>query len=136
MTSCTFESVPTHVPGMLLPRFEYQAPETLEEAVHREVREEVGVELASVRYATSQPWPFPHSLMIAFTAEYVGGEIRCDDDEIAEARWFPADAMPPLPPSVSIARRLIDQTAARSVPFLTSSAHGTSAMCSRPAGAA
>ena len=87
--------------------------ETIEDCIAREVREEVGVEVTSLRYFASQSWAFPHSLMIAFTAEYAGGEIRCEDAEIAEARWFPADALPSRPPSLSIARRLIDATAAR-----------------------
>ena len=51
--------------------------------------------------------------MIAYTAEYAGGDIKLDDAEIADARWFALDALPPLPPSVSIARRLIDATVAR-----------------------
>ena len=87
--------------------------ETIEDCIRREVREEVGVEVGVLTYFASQSWAFPHSLMIAYTAEYAGGEIRLDDEEIAEARWFPADALPKLPPSVSIARRLIDATAAR-----------------------
>ncbi len=87
--------------------------ETIEDCIVREVREEVGVEVAKLHYFASQSWSFPHSLMIAFTAEYAGGEIRCDDTEIAEARWFAADALPPRPPSLSIARRLIDATAQR-----------------------
>jgi NAD+ diphosphatase len=87
--------------------------ESVEDCVRREVREEVGLEVAGITYFASQPWAFPHSLMIAYTAEYAGGEIRLDDAEIAEARWFAADALPSLPPSVSIARRLIDATAAR-----------------------
>jgi NAD+ diphosphatase len=87
--------------------------ETIEDCIVREVREEVGLEVGEVSYFGSQSWSFPHSLMIAFTAEYAGGEIRCEDAEIAEARWFPADALPPLPSSLSIARRLIDRTAAR-----------------------
>jgi NAD+ diphosphatase len=88
--------------------------ETLEEAVHREVLEEVGIEIDGVRYWESQPWPFPHSLMIAYTAEYAGGDIKLEDAEIAEARWFSVDALPSdLPSKVSIARRLIDTTAAR-----------------------
>jgi NAD+ diphosphatase len=87
--------------------------ETIEDCIVREVREEVGVEVAKLEYFASQSWSFPHSLMIAFTAEYAGGEIRCDDTEIAEARWFPAGALPPRPPSLSIARRLIDATAER-----------------------
>jgi NAD+ diphosphatase len=90
-----------------------EAGETIEDCVRREVREEVGVEVGELTYFASQSWAFPHSLMIAYTAEYAGGEIRCDDAEIAEARWFPADALPYLPPSVSIARRLIEATAAR-----------------------
>ncbi len=87
--------------------------ETIEDCVVREVREEVGVEVTNLRYFASQSWSFPHSLMIAYTAEYAGGDIRLDDEEIADARWFSVDAMPPIPPSVSIARRLIDATAER-----------------------
>lgn len=83
--------------------------ESIEDAVHREVREEVGVEVDDLRYFGSQSWPFPHSLMIAFTAEYAGGEIRCDPAEIAEARWFgPGDPLPELSPRQSISRALID----------------------------
>jgi len=90
-----------------------EAGETIEDCIVREVREEVGVEVTDLRYFASQSWSFPHSLMIAFTAEYAGGEIRCDDSEIAEARWFDAAALPSRPPSLSIARRLIDATAER-----------------------
>jgi NAD+ diphosphatase len=101
-------------PGMFSALAGFVEPgETIEDCLAREVREEVGVEVRDLRYFGSQSWAFPHSLMIAFTAEYAGGEIRCEDDEIAEARWFAADALPPLPPSVSIARRLIDETARR-----------------------
>lgn len=85
-----------------------EAGETLEEAVSREIREEVGVEVENVRYFGSQPWPFPHSLMVGFTAEHAHGEIRVDGVEIAEAAFFAPDALPPLPPRISIARRLID----------------------------
>ncbi len=86
-----------------------EAGESIEDAVHREVREEVGLEVRDLRYFSSQSWPFPHSLMIAFTAEYAGGEIRLDDQEIAEARWFgPGDALPRTPPAgLSIAGDLI-----------------------------
>ncbi len=87
--------------------------ETIEDCIRREVREEVGVEVERLEYFASQSWAFPHSLMIAFTAEYAGGELRPDDTEIAEARWFAFDAVPKLPPSVSIARRLIDATVER-----------------------
>jgi NAD+ diphosphatase len=101
-------------PGMYSALAGFVEPgETIEDCVRREVREEVGVEVDQITYFSSQSWAFPHSLMIAYTAEYAGGDIRLDDDEIAEARWFPADALPYLPPSVSIARRLIEATAAR-----------------------
>jgi NAD+ diphosphatase len=83
--------------------------ETLEECVRREVKEEVGIELKDIRYFGSQPWPFPNSLMLAFTAEYAGGEIVLEEEEMAEAGWYTADALPPIPPSISISRRLIDR---------------------------
>ena len=87
--------------------------ESIEDCIHREVREEVGVEVDHLRYVASQSWPFPHSLMIAYTAEYVSGEMRPCDDEIVEAGWFPIDALPQLPSPVSISRQLIDSTVAR-----------------------
>ncbi len=82
--------------------------ETLEEAVRREVREEVGVQLGDVRYFASQPWPFPHSLMVGFVAQWRAGEIHVDGDEVVEAGWFRPDALPAVPPPLSIARWLID----------------------------
>jgi NAD+ diphosphatase len=82
--------------------------ETMEEAVHREVREEVGVTLADVRYVASQPWPFPHSLMLGFNAHWSEGDIVIDENEIADANWYRADDLPMIPPGMSIARRLID----------------------------
>jgi NAD+ diphosphatase len=87
--------------------------ESLEEAVVREVREEVGVELADLRYFSSQPWPFPNSLMVGFVARYAEGEIRLQEDEIEDARWFTADDLPLLPSPMSIARRLIEDFLAR-----------------------
>lgn len=82
--------------------------ETLEECIKREVREEVKIEVANIRYFGSQSWPFPNSLMIAFTAEYASGEISVDETELAEAGWFTARDLPRIPDNVSIARRLID----------------------------
>jgi NAD+ diphosphatase len=85
--------------------------ETLEQAVVREVKEEVGLEIANLRYFGSQSWPFPHSLMIAFLADHSGGEICLADPEIEDAAWYSLDRLPGLPPSMSIARRLIDAVA-------------------------
>lgn len=82
--------------------------ETLEEAVAREVREEVGIRVCNIRYFGSQPWPFPNSLMLGFTAEFAEGELVVDESELAEAQWFTRDNLPDLPPPISIARRLIE----------------------------
>jgi NAD+ diphosphatase len=82
--------------------------ESLEEAVAREVKEEVGIEVKDIKYFGSQPWPFPHSLMIGYTATYAGGEIALDDSEIEDAGWFTADHLPEIPGKISIARKLID----------------------------
>ena len=79
--------------------------ESLEETLKREVKEEVGVVVGNLRYFGSQPWPFPNSLMIAFTADWESGEIVVDPTEIADAKWFTVDALPTIPPSLSIARR-------------------------------
>ena len=82
--------------------------ESLEDAVRREVLEETGIAVKDVAYFGSQPWPFPDSLMIGFTAQYASGEIRIDGDEICEAGWFRADNLPPIPGRLSISRQLID----------------------------
>jgi len=82
--------------------------ESLEQCLAREVLEETGISIANTRYFASQPWPFPHSLMIAFVADYAGGEITPAPDEIEDAQWFALDALPKLPNRISIARRLID----------------------------
>ncbi|MCC6867814.1 MAG: NAD(+) diphosphatase [Burkholderiales bacterium] len=101
-------------PGMFSALAGFVEPgETIEDCVRREVHEEVGLDVTDITYFASQSWAFPHSLMIAFTATYAGGDIHLEDEEIAEARWFPVDALPKLPMSVSIARRLIDATATR-----------------------
>ncbi len=82
--------------------------ESLEDTVHREIEEEVGIKVRNVQYFESQPWPFPDSLMIGFTAEYLSGEIRIDKTEILEAGWFDPKELPAIPGKISIARRLID----------------------------
>ncbi|NYB52373.1 MAG: NAD(+) diphosphatase [Methanobacteriaceae archaeon] len=85
-----------------------EAGETLEEAVQRETLEEVGLKLKNIKYFASQSWPFPHSLMMGFTAEYVGGEIKVDGKEITDAEWFSPEELPRIPSKMSIARDLID----------------------------
>lgn len=82
--------------------------ETLEECVAREVREETAIEVKNLKYFRSQPWPFPHSLMIAFTAEYAGGVIKVDESELLDAGWYAADAIPSIPDPITVARKLID----------------------------
>jgi len=82
--------------------------ENLEQCVKREVLEEVGIQVDNIRYFGSQPWPFPDSLMLGFTAEYAGGELKLDPSEILTADWFSADSLPEIPGPISIARRLID----------------------------
>jgi NAD+ diphosphatase len=86
--------------------------ESLEQCLEREVLEEVGVAVQNVRYFASQPWPFPHSLMIAFVADWKSGEIRIDPREIESARWFSIRSLPKLPQPISISRRLIDAVVA------------------------
>ena len=86
-----------------------EAGESLEEAAAREVREEAGVEIRNLRYIKSQPWPFPDSLMVAFTAEWESGEEKPDGVEIAELRWCLPSELPEIPPKGSVARYLIDE---------------------------
>jgi NAD+ diphosphatase len=86
--------------------------ETLEDCVAREVMEEVGVTVGRLRYFGSQSWPFPHSLMIAFFADYAGGDIVPQPEEIEDAQWFDVDGLPELPMAISISRRLIDAAVA------------------------
>ena len=90
--------------------------ESIEETVRREVREEVGIEVDNLRYFGSQSWPFPNSLMIAFTADYAGGALRPEPGEIEAAGWYAPDDLPPLPPRVSVARRMIDDFVEESGP--------------------
>ncbi|MBK8184141.1 MAG: NAD(+) diphosphatase [Candidatus Competibacteraceae bacterium] len=90
-----------------------EAGETLEQAIHREIAEEVNIQVQNPRYFASQSWPFPHSLMIAFTADYAGGDLQVDGRELLEAGWFAPDALPGLPSPMSMAWRLIQDFTAR-----------------------
>ncbi len=85
-----------------------ESGESLEQAVHREVAEEVGVKIKNLSYFNSQPWPFPHSLMMGFLAEYESGEIVPEPGEIDDAQWFDIDNLPKIPPKLSIAGKLIE----------------------------
>ncbi len=87
-----------------------EAGENLEQCVAREVFEESGIRVGNIRYVASQPWPFPHSLMMGFLADYEGGELKVQEDELVAAGFFEPDALPRLPPHGTIARRLIELT--------------------------
>jgi NAD+ diphosphatase len=100
---------PRFPPGMYSVLAGFVEPgESLEETVVREVREEVGIEIKDIRYFGSQPWPFPNSLMIGFTATYASGEIVVQPEELTDAAWFHKQNLPQVPPKLSIARKLID----------------------------
>ncbi|QSP96324.1 NAD(+) diphosphatase [Marinobacter salinisoli] len=85
--------------------------ESLESAVGREVKEETGLDVTNIRYFSSQPWPFPHQLMVGFFADYAGGELILQEDELVDADWFVPGQMPPVPPDTTIAGRLIQAMA-------------------------
>jgi NAD+ diphosphatase len=100
---------PRFVPGVYSTLAGFvEAGESVEQCVAREVREEVGVEIRNLQYLGSQGWPFPHSLMLGFHAEYAAGEIVMQVEEIEDAQWFSVHRLPPLPAPRSIARYLID----------------------------
>lgn len=82
--------------------------ESLEDCCVREALEEVGVAVDRPQYGGSQAWPFPHQIMIGFTARYLGGEVVIDETELAHAAWFSYDDLPELPPPLSLSRQLID----------------------------
>lgn len=129
--ACGLRAYPRHSPAVIMritrgdevllgraPRFPTGMYSTLagfvdsgegaEDAVRREVREEAGIEIDEPRWFGSQSWPFPHSLMLGFTAEWAGGEIQRDPEELEDLQWFTREALPVLPPPASIARRLLD----------------------------
>jgi NAD+ diphosphatase len=85
-----------------------EAGESLENTVAREIREEVNIEVRNIRYITSQPWPFPNSLMMGFTARYASGVLRPDGGEIEDAQWFSRDKLPLLPGNGAVSRYLIN----------------------------
>src|SRR5262245_12265722 len=102
---------PHYVPGVYSALAGFvEAGESLEQCLHREVLEEVGVRVDNLRYYGSQSWPFPHSLMIAYTAQWIGGEIVKQEDEIEDANWYALDALPKIPPRFSISGHLIRDT--------------------------
>jgi len=112
------------MPGMFSVLAGFVEPgESLENAVVREVREEVGIDIKDIKYFGSQPWPFPHSLMIGFTATYASGEITIDDTEIEEAGWFTVDSLPRIPGKISIARKLIDWFLTKQEQFVIGRCH-------------
>jgi len=108
---------PRFTPGVYSTLAGFVEPgESLEECVHREIEEEVGVLVENLRYFGSQPHPFPHSLMVGFVADWRAGDICIDPTEIEDARWFRRDALPVLPHPMSIARALIEDFVRRTEP--------------------
>jgi NAD+ diphosphatase len=104
---------PRFPPGMYSALAGFVEPsESIEQCIHRETLEEVGVRVCNLRYYASEGWPFPDSLMIAYVADFAGGEIAPQQGEIEDARWFAVDDLPRLPPRLSIARRLIEHVVA------------------------
>jgi NAD+ diphosphatase len=100
---------PHFPPGMYSVLAGFVEPgESLEEAARREIAEETAIRITNLHYFGSQPWPYPNSLMVGFTAEYAGGEINRDEREIADAGWYHVAALPDIPGRPSIARALLD----------------------------
>jgi len=85
-----------------------EAGESIEQTVHREVMEEVGLKVNNLRYFASQPWPFPHQLMVGYFVDYESGDIDLQDEEIADAQWFRYDQLPMVPPSSTLSGKMIE----------------------------
>lgn len=85
-----------------------ESGESLEQTLHREVQEEVGLKVKNLTYFSSQAWPFPYQLMVGFYAEYDQGDIVIDQDEIEDAKWWHIDQLPDYPTNTSIAGQLIE----------------------------
>lgn len=83
--------------------------ETLEQTVERETKEEAGITVKNIRYFGSQPWPFPHNIMVGYIADYNSGELNIDTNELIDANWYGADELPELPGEHTIARLLINE---------------------------
>ncbi|WP_010325475.1 NAD(+) diphosphatase [Marinobacterium stanieri] len=106
---CLLARAPHFAPGRFSTLAGFiEAGETAEQAVAREIMEEVGIEVGNVRFFASQSWPFPHQLMLGFFADHAAGELQPDGVEIVEADWFGVDELPDLPPQFSISRQLIN----------------------------
>lgn len=82
--------------------------ETLEECVAREVKEETGIDVKNITYFGNQPWPYPSGLMVGFIADYAGGEIKLQDEELSSGAFYTRDNLPELPRKLSLARKMID----------------------------
>ena len=91
-----------------------EAGETLEACIHREVYEEAHIKVKNIEYVGSQPWPFPHSLMMGYIADYESGEIRIDHKELCSADWYDMDNLPHVPDHGTLARQLINKLVTQS----------------------
>lgn len=106
---CLLARAPHFAPGRFSTLAGFiEAGESAEQAVAREIMEEVSIEVQNIRFFASQSWPFPHQLMLGFFADYKAGEVQPDGVEIEAAGWFSLDNLPDLPPPFSISRQLID----------------------------
>ena len=85
-----------------------EAGENAEQALKREVAEEVNIKVSSIEYHSSQSWPFPSQLMLGYICDYKSGEIQIDEKEIVEANWYRYDNLPLVPPTSSLSGQLIN----------------------------